>query len=113
MNEAHYQIRLGRTGKFHWVLVAPNNEVIGTSKNVGSVQLAEIGITESQMLSADPDNYERIDASESDYPRFNLRTKDKKAVSLRSESYTSVVGRENGIRACIEYGQTTKIIYPK
>ena len=109
MNSAHYQIRKGSTGKFYFVLVAPNNEIIGSSKVVPTKDEIYQMINRTRICCTNIANYIRKSTLPRKWPYFLLQDETNKNL-IKSEIYTKSAGSENGIQACMEYGPTEKVI---
>ena len=112
MSKERYQIRKSMSGlKEHAVLVAPNNEIVGTLPSVKTRLELEAIIEDVRVCSQDMANYERKkQLTGKKEPYFNLWNCDRSKVLLRSESYNSTAGREKGIDAVIKYGPTTIVL---
>ena len=109
MNLAHYQIRRGSSGKFHFVLVAPNNEIVGSSKVVPTKDEIYQLINRARLSCTEISNYVRKFTLLRKRPYFLLQDEFGKTL-IKSEAYLKSAGRENGIEACMEYGPTEKVI---
>jgi len=92
---------------YHWVLKAPNHEVILTSENYVSEHGARNGIESTQKNSPFEENYQRLEASDGSF-YFNLRAKNYEVIGT-SEMYTTKAMRDQGIEAVKEYGATPYI----
>lgn len=109
---ARYEVRKGLSGKTHFVLIAPNNEIIGKSKSVKTQEDILPIIEVTRVCSQDLANYERKNQRTGKHlPYFNLCNADRTEALITSEAYNSPAGREKGIDAWIKYGPTTEIVY--
>lgn len=93
---------------FHWILVAPNNEVILKSENYASKQGALKGIESCRENSPYDDKYERRIARDGS-PMFNLLAKNHQIIGT-SEMYSSIQARESGIEAVKRYGPDAELV---
>lgn len=92
---------------YHWVLKAPNHEVILKSENYVSKHGALNGIESTQKHCPSDENYQKLDASDGSF-YFNLRAKNHEVIGT-SEMYTTEAMREHGIEAVKKYGVTSYI----
>ena len=99
----------GNKQPYHWVLKAPNHEVVLTSETYKSKQGALNGISSVQRHCEDNSNYVKKTAKD-DKPYFNLRAKNYETIGT-SETYESSQGRDSGINAVKNYGLSTVIKY--
>jgi len=93
--------------KYHWVLKAPNHEIILKSENYHNLNDALNGIHSSQENSPFDKNYRSLTAKDNS-PYFNLLAKNKKIIGT-SEMYSSVQNRDIGIESVKKYGSTEVI----
>ena len=93
---------------YHWVLKAPNHEVILTSENYSSKHAALNGIESVQENCNLDKNYSKKTASDGS-PYFTLHAKNSLVIGT-SEMYSSNEARDNGIEAVKKYGITTIIV---
>ena len=92
---------------YHWVLKAPNHEVILKSENYASKHGALNGIESTQKHCPFDENYQRLEASDGNH-YFNLRAKNHEIIGT-SETYTTKAMRDHGIEAVKNYGITPYI----
>jgi uncharacterized protein len=92
---------------YHWVLKAPNHEVILKSEKYASKHGALNGIESTQRNCPLDENYDRLEAVDSS-PYFNLNAENGKIIGT-SEMYSSEQMRDHGIEAVKEYGVTSYI----
>ncbi|MEJ2496033.1 MAG: YegP family protein [Sulfurovaceae bacterium] len=92
---------------YHFVLVAPNNQVILLSENYSTKQGALNGIASVQENCPYDSQYERKMTSNRQY-MFNLRARNGQVIGT-SEFYTTEASRENGISSVKRNGTTTDI----
>ncbi|MCT7630953.1 YegP family protein [Aliarcobacter butzleri] len=92
---------------YHWVLKAPNHEVILKSENYASKHAALNGIESTQKHSPFDENYQRLEASDGSH-YFNLKAKNHEIIGT-SETYTTKAMRDYGIEAVKKYGVTSYI----
>lgn len=97
----------GNKEPYHWVLKAPNHEVVLTSETYKSKQGALNGIDSVQRHCEDDSNYVKETAKD-DSPYFNLKAKNHEIIGS-SEMYTSNQSRDNGIDAVKKYGKSMKL----
>lgn len=109
-SEGYYVLSKNNSAKqpYHWVLKAPNHEVILTSENYVTKHGALNGIESVQENCPFDENYQRLEASDLS-PYFNLRAKNYEVIGT-SEMYSSEQARENGINAVKKYGTSNVII---
>ena len=93
---------------YHWVLKAPNHEVILTSENYVNKHGALNGIESVRKNCKDDSNYRRLTAADGS-PYFNLLAKNYEVIGT-SEMYSSEQARDHGIEAVKEYGATMVMI---
>lgn len=111
MNEAHYKLKKNPRGFFNVLLIAPNGEPVGTHpKNDMPEEEARAAVAEIQKCSQVISCYQRMKSVTSRKPFFRLWNMTRGEKLLKSESYNSRAGRENGIEACMQYGATEIII---
>lgn len=92
---------------YHWVLKAPNHEVILKSENYASKHGALNGIESTQKNCPLDKNYDRLEANDgSTY--FNLKAGNGEIIGT-SEMYSSEQMRDHGIEAVKNYGITSYI----
>ena len=92
---------------YHWVLKAPNHEVILKSENYASKHGALNGIESTQKHCPFDENYQRLEASDGSH-YFNLKAKNHEIIGT-SEMYTTKSMRDHGIEAVKKYGVTSYI----
>lgn len=93
---------------YHWILKAPNNEVILSSEMYSSKHAALNGIDSVRVHSPEDSNYDRLIAKNSS-PYFNLKSKNHQIIGS-SETYSSEQKREVGIKAVKKYGGTLTLV---
>jgi len=92
---------------YHWVLVAPNHEVILTSENYSSKQMALKGIESVKVNCPYDENYDRLVARDGS-PYFNLVAQKGEIIGT-SEMYSSDDARDAGIEAVKKYGRDAEV----
>lgn len=92
---------------YHWVLKAPNHEVILKSENYVSKHGALNGIESTQKNCPLDKNYDRLEANDGS-PYFNLNARNGEPIGT-SEMYSSEQMRDHGIEAVKNYGVTSYI----
>lgn len=92
---------------YHWVLKAPNHEVILKSENYVSKHSALNGIESTQKSCPLDKNYDRLEANDGS-PYFNLNAVNGEIIGT-SEMYSSELMRDHGIEAVKNYGVTSYI----
>lgn len=103
-SKGYYVLTIHNENKepYHWVLKAPNHEIVLTSETYTTKQGAINGIESVQEHCQNLSNYEKEDAKDGS-PYFNLKAKNHKIIGT-SEMYSSNQSREKGINAVIKYG---------
>ncbi len=94
---------------YHWVLKAPNGEVILTSENYVSESGAMNGIRSVQRNCTSDANYKRRVAQDFS-PYFTLHAPENGQVIGTSEMYSSNAARDKGIESVKRYGTTTTVV---
>jgi uncharacterized protein YegP (UPF0339 family) len=107
MKKGHFKVT-GRPGKFHFVLVAPNNEIIAVSETYKSQAMALKGIESVRINSQIPKRFERR-ISTAREPYFVLKAENGEII-LTSEMYFHDDSRDKGLRSVVFYGDTTDIV---
>ena len=107
MKKGYFKL-LGNGGNWHFVLVAPNHEIIMKSETYKSQQKAEKGIASVQNNSQNPDRFEKRDSIAGE-PYFNLLAGNGEVIGT-SEMYSSKQARDGGINAVVMYGANAFII---
>ena len=90
-----FEISKSKNGKFLFNLKAGNGQVILTSQMYDTLDSATQGIASCRANSVHDERFERAQSS-ADQPYFNLKA-DNGQVIGRSEMYTSMASRDNGI----------------
>ena len=90
-----FEVTKSKNGMFLFNLKAGNGQIILTSQMYETLDSATQGIASCKANSAHDERFERAQSS-ADQPYFNLKA-DNGQVIGRSEMYTSVAARENGI----------------
>jgi len=103
--KAYYKVTKNKEAKqpYHWVLVAQNHEVILTSENYSSKQMALKGIASVRVNYL----YDRLVARDGS-PYFNLVAQNGEVIG-RSEMYSSDNARDTGIEAVKKYGRDAEV----
>ena len=92
---------------YHWVLKAPNHEVILVSENYASKQMALKGIESVRVNCPYDENYDRVVARDGS-PYFNLVAQNAEIIGT-SEMYSSDDARDVGIEAVKKYGRDAEV----
>jgi len=92
---------------FHWVLKAPNHEVILTSENYTTKDDALNGIRSVRKNSLLDERYKRLTALD-ESPYFNLVAANGKVIGT-SEMYSSKQMMEKGIMAVKKYAENAEL----
>lgn len=92
-----YEIRRSSDNQFYFNLKAVNGYTILTSERYTTKQNCVNGIQSCKTNSPDNSNYERLTASNGQY-YFTLRATNYQVIG-RSEMYTTIGARDNGIEA--------------
>jgi len=105
--EGYYVLskHIGIEEPYHWVLKAPNHEVVLTSEMYKSKQGALNGIDSVQRHCEDISNYTKEIANDGS-PYFNLKANNHEIIGT-SQMYKSEQSRDNGINAVKKYGSST------
>ena len=90
-----FEISKSKNGKFLFNLKAGNGQIILTSQMYDTLASATQGIASCKANSVPDERFERAQSS-ADQPYFNLKA-DNGQVIGRSEMYSSVAARDNGI----------------
>lgn len=99
---AHYELKAAAHDQFMFNLKAANGEVILTSETYKSKESALHGIESVRVNSPHDEQYERK-VSTSSQPFFVLKAKNHETIG-KSELYSSVSARENGIESVKKNG---------
>jgi len=99
----------GLLQQFHWVLKAPNGEVILTSENYVSEAGALNGIESVRRNCKSDSNYRRL-VSVIGQPYFTLNAPENGQVIGTSQMYASEQAREIGIASVKKNGTTTIVV---
>ena len=94
---------------YHWVLKAPNGEVVLTSENYATESGARNGIRSVQRNCTSSANYRKKVARDFS-PYFTLNAPENGQVIGTSEMYSSNAARDNGIESVKRYGTTTTVV---
>ena len=92
---------------YHWVLLAPNNEVILNSESYSSKQMAHKGIESVRVNSPHDESYDKLVARDGS-PYFNLVAQNGEIIGT-SEMYSSDHARDAGIEAVKKYGRDAEV----
>ncbi|MGB7070452.1 MAG: YegP family protein [Pyrinomonadaceae bacterium] len=92
---AKFELKTGKTGKFHFNLKAGNGQVILTSERYETRKAAENGIESVKKNSANDGRFERKKAKDGS-PFFTLKAANGEPIG-KSEMYKSTSSMENGI----------------
>lgn len=103
----YYVIQKGPTGQFHFNLKADNHETILTSESYTSKQGAHTGIASCQLNSPYDSRYDKR-TSVAMQPYFVLKAGNGEIIG-KSQMYSSVTARDNGIASCKINGPTTVV----
>lgn len=90
-----FEITKSKSGKFMFNLKAGNGQVILTSQMYETLASATQGVESCKKNAAVDERFERADSS-SGQPYFNLKATNGQVIG-RSEMYSSVAARDNGI----------------
>ena len=109
MKEAFYDLRKNDEAKqpYHWNLVAPNNEVILTSEQYSSKQMAKHGISSVRENCEDDANY-RSEVASDGRAYFVLIAQNYEIIG-NSQMYSSEEARDKGIEAVKKYGKNAEL----
>jgi uncharacterized protein YegP (UPF0339 family) len=94
---------LSASQPYHWVLKAPNHQVILSSENYATKDAALNGISSARTNSPSDARYQRLTASNNS-PYFNLLAANSQVIGT-SEMYSSKQMMEVGIAAVKKYGK--------
>lgn len=90
-----FEITTSKNGKFLFNLKAGNGQVILTSQMYETKTSATQGVESCKKNSASDERFERLDST-AGQPYFNLKATNGQVIG-RSEMYSSVAARDNGI----------------
>ena len=107
MSKARFEIKKSRDKQFYFVLVAPNNEVIGTSETYKQRGGCKTGI-ESVITNALKHNYVVKRAKNGQF-FFNLIAGNGKVI-LTSETYVNLFGLGVGADAVNKYCTQAEVV---
>ena len=99
-----FELHKGNKGKFHFVLKAPNDQVILTSEQYESKDSAQTGIASVRTNCAKDDRYERKQATDG-RAFFNLKAVNHQIIGT-SQMYATVQARDAGIASVMTNGIT-------
>lgn len=102
-----FEVKKAAGGKFHFVLKAGNGEVILQSLLFDQADAALKGVQSVRASAASEASFERK-VSKSDEPYFSLKGADGHIVG-RSEMYSSVRARDNGIESVMKNAPDAKL----
>ncbi|MGS0724850.1 YegP family protein [Shewanella sp. 0m-11] len=102
-----YELGNSTNGQFKFVLKAGNGEVILTSELYVAKSGAMNGIESVQKNSTDEANFSK-EMAKNDKPYFNLKAANHQIIGT-SQMYSSISGRDNGIRSVISNGNTQDV----
>lgn len=92
-----FELKLAKSGQFHFNLLASNGQVIMQSEMYESKASALNGIASIQKNAADDAKYDRL-VSKSSKPYFVLKAGNHQVIG-QSQMYESEAGRDNGIES--------------
>lgn len=107
MRKGYYKL-LGKPGQYHFVLVAPNKDIIGTSETYKTLLSVRNGIESVQNNSQLHKQFERR-YSKNHLPYFVLKAANGEII-FTSEMYPTDTERDTRLRAVILHGNTQTII---
>lgn len=103
----YYELKKSGASGYVFNLKADNHEVILTSETYGSKEAAKGGIASVQTNSPKDERYEKKTAKD-DSPYFVLTATNGQTIG-KSEMYSSVAARDNGIASVKSNGPTPTI----
>ncbi|MFZ3088713.1 MAG: YegP family protein [Methylotenera sp.] len=92
-----FELKIAKSGQFHFSLLANNGQVILQSEMYESKASALNGIASIQKNAADDARYERL-VSKSNKPYFVLKAANQQIIG-QSQQYESEAARDNGIES--------------
>lgn len=92
-----FELKLAKSGQFHFNLLASNGQVILQSEMYESKASALNGIASIQKNAGDDAKYDRL-VSKSSKPYFVLKAANHQIIG-QSQQYESEAGRDNGIES--------------
>lgn len=92
-----FELKIAKSGQFHFNLLAGNGQVIMQSEMYESKASAQNGISSIQKNAADGSRYDRL-VSKSGKPYFVLKAGNGQIIG-QSQQYESDAGRDNGIES--------------
>lgn len=102
-----FELSKSNSGKYHFVLKAPNDQVVLRSEQYGSKVSAQAGIASVQANCSKDERFERKDASDGRC-FFNLKAANHQVIGT-SQMYSSVQARDAGIASVKANGRTATI----
>jgi uncharacterized protein YegP (UPF0339 family) len=106
---AKYELKKGKSGKFHFNLLAANGEVILTSQSYTSKAAAHKGIASVQKHASQSDRYERR-TGKKNKPHFVLKSANHRVIGS-SETYEANSAMEKGIKSVMKNGSAKRVDY--
>ena len=104
---AKFELKRGRSGKFHFNLLATNGEVILTSQTYTTKRAARNGIASVQTHAAQADRYERRKGKKKK-PHFVLKSANHRVIGS-SETYEASSAMEKGIKSVMKNGGAKRV----
>lgn len=105
--KAYFEVKKGKSGQYHFNLVAPNHEVILTSEHYPEKANCLKGLKSVQVHSQDIVNFEKR-TSKKNEPYFILKARNHEPIGT-SEMYSSEQMRDHGIEVVMKYGSATDV----
>ena len=104
---AKYELKKGKSGKFHFNLLAANGEVILTSQTYTTKAAAQKGIASVRTHASQSDCYERR-KGKNKKPHFVLKSANHRVIGS-SETYERGAAMEKGIKSVMKNGGAKQV----
>jgi uncharacterized protein YegP (UPF0339 family) len=105
---AQFELQKSKNGKYFFNLLATNGEIILTSQMYASITGARKGITSVQSNSRNANLYERRQGKKGK-SHFVLKSGNHRVIGT-SQTYSSKVAMEGGIKAVLKNGKVKKTV---
>lgn len=103
-----FELKLAKSGQYHFNLLAGNGQIIMQSEMYESKASALNGIESIKKNAADDARYERL-VSKSEKPYFVLKAGNHQVIG-QSQMYESEAGRDNGIESVKKNGPDAELV---
>jgi uncharacterized protein len=103
-----FELKLAKSGQFHFNLLAGNGQVILQSEMYESKASALNGIESIKKNAGMDERYDRL-VSKSDKPYFVIKAGNHQVIG-QSQMYESEAGRDNGIESVKKNGPDAEVV---